>query len=99
MGPIPFAPGRRRGRQSRQGDIRWQCARRMKKATRSPTNRSGIQEDTSGIGLNGSKSSWEMRAKGRYEKRGPSHVSFDVQLDDRRVRRLRRREERELLPR
>src|SRR6267154_626644 len=63
MARTPFALGRRRGPQNRQDAIRWRCARPMKKATRSPTSRSGIQEGTSGIGSSGRKSSWDMRAK------------------------------------
>src|ERR1700737_4000866 len=65
MARTRFALGRRRGPESRQGVIRWLCAPRMKRATSSPTSRSGIQEGTSGIGSRGRKSSWEMRAEGR----------------------------------
>src|SRR5438876_10713685 len=65
MAPTLSAPGRRRGLQSRQDVIRWRCVPPMKKATLSPTSRSGIQEGISGIALSGKKSLLEVQVKGR----------------------------------
>src|ERR1700675_4247657 len=93
-----FALGKCPGPQSLHGSIRWQCARRMKKATRSPTNRSEIQEGTSGTGSSVRKSLWEMRARENcHEKQNPSDFSSAVRLDDGGERRLRRLEKRLLL--
>src|SRR5437879_13224290 len=74
----PVAPGRRRGTQNRQDATRWRCARPMKKTTRSPTSRSGIQEGTSGIGSSGRKSSWEMPAKERTTMKNKVQAFFLV---------------------
>src|SRR6266403_1882584 len=78
MARTPFARGRRRGPESRPGVIRWLCARPMKKATRSLTSRSGIQEGICGTGSRGRKSRWEMRAKGRASMKNRVRGIFPV---------------------
>src|SRR5260370_41056150 len=75
---IPSVPGKCRGPQSQQAVIRGKCARRMKKTTRSPTSRPGIQEATSGTGSSDRKSSWEMRAKGRTTMKNRVRAIFLV---------------------
>src|SRR4030095_10147467 len=65
MARTPSVPGKRRGPQSQQDVIRSRCERRMKKATRNPTSRSGMQGVTCGTGSNSRKTLWETRARGR----------------------------------
>src|ERR1700682_4847317 len=67
----------------------------MKKTTRSPTSRSGIQEGTSGTESSGRKSLWEMRAEGEsHEEQNPGDFFYKVLLGNGGGRRLRRPEKR-----